>query len=80
MHIQGRLPRASGIHAVGWARTEIEYDVSVWAQQHNIAIEYIGIKNWYVHLCLSTEQDYVDFLVSFNPEHTRSESFEFIKD
>jgi len=31
-------------------------------------------------MCLSTEQDYVDFLVSFNPEHTRSEMFELIRD
>ena len=80
MHIQWRLPRANGIHAVGWARTEIEYDARTWAEKYDIDIEHIGIKNWCVRLCLSTEQDYVDFLVSFNPEHAQSESYELIRD
>jgi len=80
MYIEFALPRANGILAVGRARTEIGYDLEQWANTHEITVKECTFNNWCIQVYLSTEQDYVDFLVSFNPMYTSSQHYEFIKD
>jgi len=80
MYIEFALPRANGIRAVGRARTEIGNDLEQWANTHSIEIKECTLNNWCIQVYLNTEQDYVNFLVSFNPTNFSSQFYEFVKD
>ena len=80
MYIEFALPRANGLRAVGRARTEIGQDLEAWADTHSVAIKQCTFNNWCIQVYLFTEQNYVDFLMSFNPQYTSSQFYEFIKD
>ena len=76
MYVEFYLPTGAGGMAAGHALSLIKKDIDAWAEQHQLSYR-TKIHKYTYRLCLSSDQDYTQFALTWNPAHSWSKNFVF---
>ena len=76
MYIEFRLPSGAGGAAAGTALTHINIDIDDWVRAHNIKTHKTKLHKYTYRLCLSGDQAYTHFALTWNPKYSASRNFE----
>ena len=76
MSIEFRLPSGAGGVAAGTALTHINIDIDDWVRAHNIKTHKTKLHKYTYRLCLSGDQAYMHFALTWNPKYSASRNFE----
>jgi hypothetical protein len=75
MYIEFRLPNGAGGMAAGYALSSIKHDIEIWAEKYNIPYKTKRHKLTF-RLCLNTDKDYTQFILTWDPKFVVSKHFE----
>ena len=76
MYIEFRLPMGAGGSAAGTALAQINIDIDNWVRLHNIQKYKTKIHKYTYRLCLTKDNDYTHFALTWDPIYSASTNFE----
>jgi len=76
MYIEFRLPTGAGGMAAGVALNHIRIDIDDWVRRFEIQNYKTKLHKYTYRLCLSSDRDYTQFALTWDPQYSASTYFE----